>query len=178
MPTLRRKRPPARPYGVPLTDEERAAAQDAFLSAFRETGVVRYGADAAGVSRNTILDWRTRYPDFGARYQEALDDADDVVRAEIHRRGVEGWLEPVYQGGKKVGTIRRYSDNILKLLAQSRMSEYRDRVDVTSAGQPLGSYEHIAELAADGEASQLVEQALDRLAGPGLATGGPGVAGE
>lgn len=32
---------------------------------------------------------------------------------EADRRAVDGWDEPVYQGGMKVGTIKRFSDTLL-----------------------------------------------------------------
>jgi hypothetical protein len=49
-------------------------------------------------------------------YQNALEDAIDLLEAEARRRGVEGWDEPVYWKGKKVGVIRKFSDTMLALV--------------------------------------------------------------
>lgn len=156
-----------RKVGLYLDGATRDELQAAFLVVFRNTGVVRTAADAIGVSRDTVYDWRQRYPDFAAAYDAALADADDVIRTEIRRRAVEGWLEPVYQGGKKVGSVRRYSDSMLKLLASSRMHEFRDRVDVTTAGVALGNPDVVTRAAQDPSALAMAEAYLARVAGYG-----------
>ena len=64
----------------------------------------------------------------------------DAVEAEIRRRGVEGWDEPVFQGGKRVGVIRRYSDRMLEILAKAHRPKFREntRVEVSGpAGGPV-----------------------------------------
>jgi hypothetical protein len=46
-----------------------------------------------------------------------------------------GTLKPVYQGGKKVGAVREYSDTLLMfLLNGGRPEKYKHRIDHTSAG--------------------------------------------
>lgn len=58
--------------------------------------------------------------------------ATEVLEQEAWRRAREGIAEPVYQHGKEVGTIQRYSDQLLMFLLRARAPErYRDRVDVS-----------------------------------------------
>lgn len=57
--------------------------------------------------------------------------ATELLEREAWRRAREGIAEPVFQHGKQVGTIQRYSDNLLMFLLKARAPErYRDRVDV------------------------------------------------
>jgi hypothetical protein len=95
---------------------------------------------AAKVGRRTVYRWLAQ-PDgkFREVYDEAMEDAIDLVEAEAHRRAVEGTLKPVYQGGEKVGEVREYSDTLLLAILKGRRPEvYRDRREVTGRdGKPL-----------------------------------------
>jgi len=103
-----------------------------FLDEFAQHGNVSAAARVAGVGRSTVYQWQEHDEDFVAQYRLAELKARDAVDEEIHRRGVLGWNEPVYQGGKKVGTIRKFSDTLLIFLAKGMMPEkYRERLDVT-----------------------------------------------
>jgi uncharacterized protein YbjQ (UPF0145 family) len=72
-------------------------------------GHVLRAAQAAKVGRRVVYLWRTD-PAFEALMSEAHEDALDLLEEEARRRGADGVLEPVFQGGHEVGTIRRYSD--------------------------------------------------------------------
>jgi hypothetical protein len=72
--------------------------QVAFLTAVAELGTITRAALVAGVHRSMHYDWLA-----DEAYTKAFNDAEemfrDSVRTEVHRRAVEGWLEPVvYQG--------------------------------------------------------------------------------
>lgn len=58
----------------------------------------------------------------------------DSIRQELFRRGIDGWDEPIYQGGKLVGAKRVFSDACLIALAKMRLPEARDRLALTVAG--------------------------------------------
>lgn len=110
----------------------REGAQALFLAGFRSRWTVTAGCQLAGVSRQTVYRWIHSDPAFGARYREAEAEVCDQICDELRRRGVEGWLEPVFWAGKPVlddagepVMVRRYSDRCLKLLAQIRLPEYR-----------------------------------------------------
>lgn len=148
-----------------LTRAERAEAQDTFLTTFAECGILKEAARAAGISRQIVYEWNEHDPAFKARFALAEADANDVIRGEIRRRGVQGVDEPVYQGGELVGTIRRYSDAMLKLLAASRMPEFRDKLDVTSGDQPIGPQAFYANILNDPTATAQLCDLLTRVAG-------------
>lgn len=113
-----------RPQGKKLTPTERAAAQAVFLQAYAELGTVTAAARAAGIDRRTFYSWRDADPRFGELLDDAISAHDDHIRAEIERRAIAGWEEPVYQGGELVGTRRVYDGRLLALMAR-RLPEYR-----------------------------------------------------
>ena len=86
----------------------------------------------AGCDRRTHYDWLHTDSAYAAAFEQAKAMACDRIEQEIHRRGVEGWDEPVYHGGQQVGVVRRYSDTLLIFLAKGMMpAKYRDRHEVT-----------------------------------------------
>lgn len=70
-----------------------------FLMALRNTGVVSRAAHAAGISSSLAYTRRKEDADFAAAWDNAIEDATDMLEAEARRRAVEGIEEPVvYQG--------------------------------------------------------------------------------
>lgn len=118
-----------------------AAQRERFIAALRNSANVRAAAQASGISRAQVYRWRETMPTFAADWDEALDDALDVLEAAAWQRAQAGVLEPVYQQGEKVGEVRRYSDTLLIfLLKANRPKKYRDtyRVEATGAdGGPM-----------------------------------------
>ena len=172
--------------GQHIGAEETPAAQAAFLEAFRAIGIIRAAADKAGISRRLVYDWRESDPAFASAFELAEHDANDVIRREIHRRGVSGWIETTTtveqtgEGDDQIVTVktvktRRYSDSILRLLAMARMAEYRDRLDVTTKGEQLGAYQAIASVADDPDKATAASDLLKLFAGDSLDAGRPGV---
>lgn len=82
---------------------------------------------------------------FAAAWDDALDQASDLLEKEARRRAHDGWDEPVFgslgnnQGSGEIGTVRKYSDTLLIfLLKGARPEKYRDRHEVTGKdGAPL-----------------------------------------
>lgn len=149
-PKKKKRIPPTKP------DSPTRAKQVAFLAAVAELGTITRAALAAGVHRSMHYDWLA-----DKAYTKAFNDAEemfrDSVRAEVHRRAVEGWLEPVvYQGriqfveerdgrgrvkqgkdGKPIAhmvAVRKFSDRLLELHAKAKCPEYRDKHEITGAG--------------------------------------------
>ena len=57
----------------------------------------------------------------------------DVLEDEAVRRAKEGVEEPVYQGGKLVGHVQKYSDTLLIfLLKGAKPQKYGDKVRHTN----------------------------------------------
>lgn len=108
--------------------------QRAFLEAFAEHANVLVSAQKARINRSTVYSWLEHDEDFFFAFNQAKEDAKDVLRAEIYRRGKEGYDEPVYHLGRYQGTVRKYSDTLLIFHAKALMPEYRDKsqVDVTN----------------------------------------------
>lgn len=145
-PTPQRAR---RRQGQSMTEAEREATKDVFLQAFSMTANVRAACLKAGIDRSTVYHWQEHDEEFGFKFRQASEDANDLIRGELFRRAVQGYEKPaVSQGkvvyveetlpdGKKVYKPlmeRVYSDNLLSLLAKARMPEFRDKqsIDMTT----------------------------------------------
>lgn len=112
---------------------------NAFLAALSEVGLLTYAAEAAGVDRSTVFRRRREDEEFEQAVQDALEQAADKLEREARRRAVEGVEEPVYQGGKRVGTKLVYSDTLLALLLKGRRKQvFAERTEITGAeGGPV-----------------------------------------
>lgn len=136
-------------------DEEKRAQ---FLLKFAETGRHEESALYAGVSYETMRQWRKNHPDFALAFQAADRKYREKLRTEIERRGVHGWLEPVYSQGQRAlepvldaegrvqydgdgrvvqvpASIRKFSDSLLLALAKRQDPEFRERSEI-SVGSP------------------------------------------
>lgn len=110
--------------GRALTEE----LKDKFIVALAETGNVTVAAQALGIGRRTIYDHTREDKEFAGRMDEAVQEAADRLEGEARRRAMEGIDEPVYQSGKLVGRVRKYSDTLLIfLLKGARPDKYRER---------------------------------------------------
>jgi len=99
------------------------AHMDRFLGKLRESGNVRLACEAADVPRSTVYRWREKWSTFGDEWQDALDDALDLLEAEAWRRA------------------RKSSDRLLMFLLKAHRREvYGDvvRNEVSGPdGEPL-----------------------------------------
>jgi hypothetical protein len=126
-----------RRQGQRLTKEERSVVQEKFLKSFSMTANVRAACMQAGIERSLVYYWQEHDPSFSLRFNIAEKEANDVIRAELFRRAVQGYEKPVVSVGKVVYgqdgkplTERVYSDSLLSLLAKARMPEFRDKQSV------------------------------------------------
>lgn len=141
-------------------------AKDLFLLAYSHAASVTEGCELSGVGRSTVYEWKADDPEFAEAWHLAEHEVNDRIRREIFARGVEGWQEPVYQGGALVGHVLKKSDRMLELVAKSRMpEEFRERIDARHSGAVDNpSLRLIAEaLIADASALAEAEALLDRL---------------
>lgn len=83
---------------VPFTDE----VAKTYLMHLATTGAKLRSAAMANTTNDTVLYHRKHDPDFDAACKLALEIFAEKVAAEVHRRGVDGWCEPVYQKGQRV----------------------------------------------------------------------------
>lgn len=135
--------------GQSYTKEEKAEIQAQFLTAFTACANFTQACLDIGINRPTVYKWIENDKHFSALYDDAEKMVNDKIRAEIWRRGVDGYDKPVVNHGKvvyvedvdedgnptkKMLMERVYSDNLLSLLARSRMPEFRDKQSVEHSG--------------------------------------------
>lgn len=107
-----------------------------FLKSLARSGVVSTACKKAKIGRTTAYKTREEDVAFAAAWDAALDEAIEGMEEEVYRRGVTGVLKPVYQGGKKVGTIREHSDTLLMFrLKAERPDKYRERQEIEHKGK-------------------------------------------
>lgn len=103
-----------------------------FLAAMARLGTISAASRETGISRSIHYEWMDRDPAYVAAFRDAEDAAVDAMEAEAWRRAVQGVNRPVYQGGKYVGDVTEYSDQVLiTMLKAHRPEKYRERVDLT-----------------------------------------------
>jgi hypothetical protein len=112
------------------------AKMSLFLAELAQSGVVAYAAKAADVGRTAIYNRRVDDPEFARKWDEAIDVAVGELEMEARRRALDGVEEPVYQGGREVGSIRKYSDTLLIfILKAAKPQTYRDNLKIEHAGK-------------------------------------------
>jgi hypothetical protein len=109
----------------------------AFLKNLATSANVSVACQRAGVSRSTAYRVRATDDEFAEAWEDAIDEAVDALEGEAHRRAVEGTLEPVYQGGKQVGEIRKYSDTLLIFLLKAHRPEKFREIDIGKLAEAL-----------------------------------------
>lgn len=113
-----------------------ANVREKFLEALASFANVTLACKKVGVTRSKIYEWRSEDPSFKKDWDDAIDLGTDSLEDEAVRRAHEGTLKPVYQGGKKVGSIREYSDTLLIFLLKGRRPErFRDKVEHDLTGK-------------------------------------------
>ena len=82
--------------------------------------------------------YRQTDEEFGAAWDEALEEGTDRLEDEARRRAVEGCEENVYYQGKIIDTKRNYSDTLLIFLLKGRRPEkYRERFEHFTPDKPV-----------------------------------------
>lgn len=120
-------------------DEKPTNIKTKFLDHLRNHPNVTLAARAAGVNRQYMYELRKEDPVFAQAWDAALDEAIDLLEAEMHRRAFQGVSKPVYQQGKKVGSVREYSDTLAIFLAKAhRPEKFRERQSIEHTGNAGG----------------------------------------
>lgn len=84
----------------------KAQKQEEFLGHLANLANVTRSAKRAKIARQIVYDWLEWDESFKPRYDKAVKMGLGVLEDEATRRTVDGVLKPVYQKGKKVGTVR------------------------------------------------------------------------
>lgn len=127
-------------------DKVRAGQAAQFLAALRQGLTVGEACTAAKLARRTAYDRRQKDAAFRVAWDTAYEAGNDAIEAEVHRRAVTGWDEPVFQQAKQVGVVRKYSDRMLELLAKKRIPAFRDnqKIEVEIVGMGARMAEKLA----------------------------------
>jgi|SRR3990172_724119 len=107
-----------------------------FLEHFRHSGNVSHACRVVGIARKRVYEWRTGDKRFETDFRTAEIEATENLEQEAYRRAVEGTSESVYQGGKRVGVVQKYSDTLLIFLLKGRAPhKYADRRKIEHSGE-------------------------------------------
>lgn len=135
-------------------------------------GRVTHAARAAGISPLTVKAMEKNSPEFAEMVGLAQMEYRDKVAAEVYRRAIEGWDEPVI-GGKDRDTVvchvRKFSDKLLELEAKRVDSGYREK-QTLNVGQSGGV---IVINASPIEKEPWREKYNQAIAGPAVALASP-----
>lgn len=110
-----------------VRDEDRVTV---YLAHLARTGRKLQSMRAAGMRPAAATELRKADPAFSLLEGEALARYGELLEAEAHRRGVEGWDEPVFFKGEVCGHVRRHSDRLLELALKKNVPEWRDKLSV------------------------------------------------
>lgn len=121
------------PNNTPVKfDRER---QKVFLTHFQRTGLIQEASDIAGISSTTVQNYRATDPIFSRAMEEAHQRYVDILRKEIHRRGVEGVLEPLIGGQFKdqvVARVRKFDTTLLLAATRKHDPSFKEKIEVDS----------------------------------------------
>ncbi|MES2459876.1 MAG: hypothetical protein V4671_04775 [Armatimonadota bacterium] len=121
--------------GKSKSDEIQHPKKGAMLAALAKTGNVTAAAKAAKIDRSTHYEWMQSDSSYVIAAQDAIEAAGDNLEEEARRRAEAGYMEPVYYGGEKVGSVRKYSDALLIfLLKGAKPEKYKERIDTRHSG--------------------------------------------
>jgi hypothetical protein len=97
-----------------------------FLRTLARTKRVDAACEAAGMLPQAAHALRGRSPRFAAAWEKALQGAAPSVIDAAYARAVEGWDEPVVQGGQVIAQKRRYSEGLLRDLLKRELGNGAD----------------------------------------------------
>lgn len=105
-----------------------------FIDELARSGNVLLSSRKAGVGRTSVYQTRRDDPAFADQWDDAIDEAVDLLEAVARGRAVNGTDKPVYHRGVAVGTVREYSDILLMFLLKAHRPErFRDSYDLAKA---------------------------------------------
>ena len=113
-----------------MADELTQETKYAYIARLTQCGLKRQAAQEVGTNFAVVAIARKQDPAFDAGANHAYELYKESLEAEIHRRAVLGWEEPVYQGGREVGKVRKFDSALLSMHARRHIPEYREQLKV------------------------------------------------
>lgn len=115
--------------------------QKDFLAELETCGNITASCKKSKIDRKAVYRWKKADPAFLVEYEESVSIGIDALEDEATRRAFEGCEKPVFQQGRKVGSVKEYSDTLMIFLLKCRRPEvFKDRHEVT--GKDGGPLEH------------------------------------
>ena len=74
----------------PKMRDKRDRQKKRFIPALEVQGTVLHACKAAGISRQTAYRWQREDPDFAERWDEAKENAVDVVESTMYQQAIGG----------------------------------------------------------------------------------------
>jgi hypothetical protein len=97
-----------------------------FLAALALSNSVMFAARHARVSRPTVYSQRDEDEDFARQWDQAQEDAIELLHARVWQRSIEGDVEPVWYMGVPVAYIRRFDSKLqIELLRAYRPDRFK-----------------------------------------------------
>src|SRR5678815_3420267 len=118
--------------------DKRDRQKKRFIAALTAQGTVYHAAQAAGVSRQTAYRWQREDPAFAEQWEEARENAVDVVESAIYQQAV---------GGNTLAAI---------FYLKAHRPIYRDRLNIDIAQVQSEIEDRIAQLRENGDVLPLV----------------------
>src|SRR6185369_17984545 len=122
--------------------DKRDRQKKRFIAALTAQGTVYHAAQAAGISRQTAYRWQREDPDFADQWDEAQENAVDVVESTIYQQAV---------GGNTLAAI---------FYLKAHRPIYRDRLNIDIEQVKSEIQERVAQL---GVTPRLLAQAIPAL---------------
>jgi hypothetical protein len=129
-----------------------AKTRDAFCHSLSETLNVRASLRKVGMSASGFYKLKRRDPEFEARCDEALAGIYFEAELAMARRSRDGERKAVFQGGKRVGTIRHYPDRVMLTLLRA----HRERAERGAGAERFRAQEEeLARLRLEAKLSEM-----------------------
>lgn len=111
-----------------------------WLENLAASGLKTEACRVIGVSIWTVNEHLKNDADFKQGFEDAMYTYRESLVKEIHRRGVDGVVEPVFYKGARVdkGALLRFSDTLLLALARRHIPEFREKTESTNVNLDTG----------------------------------------
>ena len=128
-------------------------AQQRFLFMLSKTGNASKACQTSGLTRRQVTTLREDDATFGRAYDDAMNEAIDLLEAEAWRRALKGTVQPVLRAGQPVVdpvtgkpvVTRRYSDPLLMMLLRGcRPEKFRMHGKASMPADPMIGIREIA----------------------------------
>lgn len=134
-----------------------------FFDTFSLCGNMKRSCDVSGINRQSIHRLIKEDKVFAERFQEAREDAADVLEHTAWKRAVNGVVvstEPILYYGQQVGekVVKKYSDGLLTTLLQANRPE---KFKPTQINVQVDWSSEVKQLGIDPQ--QLLLQTVDRI---------------